>query len=153
MGSMSDAMVYGADLKPISRTISQSGQEIDVKYHSDKLAVKAMGQAMEIPYEGALLSPAAGFEQIVSGLPLKEGYELVVMMDDMATMKAKQYKMHVAGTESLNGNDYWKVDLVATENESEKTMLWINKETNMTDRIEQVAPAMGNAIIVTTRKG
>jgi len=45
------------------------------------------------------------------------------------------------------------VDLVATENESEKTMLWINKETNMTDRIEQVAPAMGNAIIVTTRKG
>lgn len=153
MGSMSDAMVYGADLKPISRTISQSGQEIDVKYHSDKLAVKAMGQAMEIPYEGALLSPAAGFEQIVSGLPLKEGYELVVMMDDMATMKAKQYKMHVAGTESLNGKDYWKVDLVATENESEKTMLWINKETNMTDRIEQVAPAMGNAIIVTTRKG
>jgi hypothetical protein len=68
-------------------------------------------------------------------------------------MKAKQYKMLVAGTESLNGKDYWKVDLVATENESEKTMLWINKETNMTDRIEQVAPAMGNAIIVTTRKG
>jgi hypothetical protein len=153
MGDVSETMTYGADLKPVSRKINQMGQNIEMQYHADKVAVSAMGQKIEIPYEGALLSTGPGYETVIGGLPLKTGYEIVVMVPDVNTMKAKQHRIKVVGEDEMNGEQYWKVELTALENENEKTTLWINKVNHMTDQMEQSAPAMGNAFIKTTRKG
>lgn len=152
MGSMSDAMTYSGDMKPVSRTINQSGQNIEVKYHSDKLAVSAMGRDMDIPVDGAVLSSGAGYERVVAGLPLAKDYEIVVLQEDLNTMKAKQSKLHVLGEESMDGKNYWKVEISDVATPGEKTTLWINKSNQMTDKMVQESPAMGNAVITTVRK-
>jgi dienelactone hydrolase len=153
MGDVSEVMTYSADLKPVSRKITQMGQNIEMLYHADKVAVSAMGQNIEIPYEGALLSTGPGYETLIAGLPLKTDYEIIVMVPDVNTMKAKQQRIKVVGEEEMDGNPYWKVELTTIGMENEKTTLWINEKSHMTDQIEQSAPAMGNAVIKTTRKG
>ncbi len=152
MGESKEAMVYSSDLKPVSRNIDQMGQKINMDYSPGKVSVNAMGQEMMITYTGAFMSDGSGFDQLISGLPLSEGYELSFNMADMSTMKSKQVIMVVNGKESVNEKDCWKVTLTSVENENDKSIFWINKEDHCAEKMVSILPAMGNATITTTRQ-
>lgn len=152
MGESVDVMVYDANLSPVSRTIEQMGQSISMSYEPNAVKVNLMGKDMEIPYEGAFMSDGAGFDQIIAGLPLADGYKLSFNMADMSTMKPKQVKLSVDGKEKVNDVDCWKVNISSFENESDKSTFWINPKDKCAEKIEQVMPAMGNAVITSTRK-
>ncbi|MCA1752987.1 MAG: prolyl oligopeptidase family serine peptidase, partial [Flavobacteriales bacterium] len=152
-GKMVDAVTYGTDLKPVSRKVQQGGQDIEMVYNADKVDI-AMGEnKMEISFEGALFTTGAGMETVLSGMPLEVGYEIVVMVPDLASMSAKQSKIHVAETETVDGVDYLRVNITGVENENDRTTVWINAKDHSVLKMEQVVPAMQNAVITTTKAG
>lgn len=152
-GKMVDAVTYGADLKPVSRQVQQAGQNIEMIYNDEKVSITMGENKMEIPFEGALFTTGAGMETVLSGMPLEVGYEIVVMVPDLATMKAKQNKISVPEKETVDGKEYLKVHIKGVENENERTTLWINAEDNSVLKMEQVVPAMQNAVITTVKAG
>lgn len=152
MGESKEVMIYGADLKPMSRTIEQMGQTITMEYNPGKVTVNAQGKTMEITYEGAFMSDGAGADHLMSGLPLEEGYTISYVTADMSKMQAKQVKLSVTGKEEINGKKCWKVEVQAVEDEADKSIMWINTEDHCAEKVEQVLPAMGGATITSTRK-
>lgn len=152
MGVSKESMTYSSDLKPVKRNIEQMGQIINLEYLPGKVAVNAMNKEMEINYTGAFMSDGSGFDQIIAGMPLKEGYELSFNMADLATMKPKQVVLFVEGKEQFNEKDCWKVTLTSVENENDKSTFWINPEDMCAEKMVAVIPAMGNATVTTVRK-
>lgn len=152
-GKMVDAVTYGADLLPVSRKVQQGGQDIEMVYNADKVDIAMGDNKMEIAFEGALFTTGAGMETVLSGMPLEVGYEIVVMVPDLASMSAKQSKIHVAETETFDGVDYLRVNITGVENENDRTTVWINAKDHSILKMEQVVPAMQNAVITTTKAG
>ncbi|MFW5762392.1 MAG: alpha/beta hydrolase family protein, partial [Cyclobacteriaceae bacterium] len=152
MGNATDEIELTSEFIPVSRNIDQMGQKITMQYTPDKVTVDAMGQNMEMTFDGAMVSDGPGMDMIIAGLPLKEGYQLTFDMPNMTTMKPKQVYLTVEGKETVNGIETWIVNLVAADNENDKTTLWINPEAKLAEKMVQVIPAMGNAVMTTTKK-
>ncbi len=152
MGESTDVMTYDEDFAPVSRVIQQMGQNIEMKYSPGKIEISAAGNEMEITYEGAFISDGAGFDHLLAAMPLDKDFHLICNMADMTKMKSKEVEISVDGKESVNGVECWKVNMVGIENENEKSTFWINPDGKYAEKIEQVIPAMDNALITSVKK-
>lgn len=152
MGESTDLVVLSAKIKPINRTINQMGMTIPMTFSDKKAEMEIQGNAMEIPFTGAYIVDGAAMDIVIGALPLKEGYQLAFEMPDMMTAKAKTMKLEVTGSEMFNNADCFVVEVKSVENPNDSTTLWVNKKSNQTEKIVQIAPAMGNAKITTVRE-
>lgn len=152
MGDMKDEIIYSSDFQPISRKVEQMGQVVLMNYTDGKIQVDMQGKKLDLDVKGAILNDGPGMDIIVAGLPLEEGYSVIAEMPDMTTMKAKQVKLAVVGTEKINDVNHTKVEITATDNPADKITLWINPNTGDATKMVQVVPAMGNAVITTIKK-
>lgn len=152
MGDMKDEITYNSDFQPISRKVEQMGQVVLMNYTDGKIQVDMQGKKLDLDVKGAILNDGPGMDIIVAGLPLEEGYSVIAEMPDMTTMKAKQVKLAVVGTEKINDVNHTKVEITATDNPADKITLWINPNTGDATKMVQVVPAMGNAVITTIKK-
>ncbi len=152
MGDMKDEITYNSTFQPISRKVEQMGQVVLMNYTAGKIQVEMQGKKLDLDVKGAILNDGPGMDIIVAGLPLEEGYSVIAEMPDMTTMKAKQVKLTVVGTEKINDVNHTKVEITAIDNPADKITLWINPNTGDATKMVQVVPAMGNAIITTTKK-
>ena len=152
MGDMKDEITYNSDFQPISRKVEQMGQVVLMNYTDGKIQVDMQGKKLDLDVKGAILNDGPGMDIIVAGLPLEESYSVIAEMPDMTTMKAKQVKLAVVGTEKINDVNHTKVEITATDNPADKITLWINPNTGDATKMVQVVPAMGNAVITTIKK-
>ncbi len=150
-GEMRDEVVYSADLHPISRKVDQMGQEIEMVFHDDRIDVTMMGNTLEMALEGACLSGGAGMGAMVAAMPLKPGFEMGILMPDLASVKAKRAVLKV--DDKVDGETgMMKLIITDIENRSETTTIWLDAKTKRVAKMEQVLPAMGNAVVTSTRK-
>ena len=70
----------------------------------------------------------------------------------MMAAKAKNMILNVTGTETINGVNYWVVEVTNHENDSDKTTYYIHPENKSADKIVQILPAMQNAVMTMTKK-
>ncbi len=152
MGQSTDAMEYTPDWTPLKRTATQGGQTMTMTFGDKKVTLNAMGKTIDITTSGAYISDGPGMEYIIAGLPLNEGYSLVVDVPDLSTAKSKQMLLRVTGSELINKVKHWIVEVSALDNPAEKQTLWINSDTKDAYKIIQVMPSMGNARITITKK-
>ncbi|MFZ1703227.1 MAG: S9 family peptidase [Saprospiraceae bacterium] len=152
MGEATDEVVLTNKFKPVTRTISQMGQNIPIIFGEDKASVEMMGQKMEMPFTGAFMNDGPGSDYVIAGLPLKEGYTLNFEMPDVMTMKTKKVTLTVVGKEDMNGIAYHKVALVNNDNDKDVVTYWINPTTKQADKMTQVIPALQNAVMTTVKK-
>lgn len=152
MGESADEAAFTAEFRALTRKINQMGQDILMTYAEDKLTLQAMGQQLELPLGGAWLADGPGMDLVVAGLPLTEGYELVVDMPDLMTMKAKQMKLLVGGREKVGETDCQVVTLTNVDNENDRITLWMDSTLGAARKMEQILPAMGNARMTMTRE-
>jgi hypothetical protein len=89
-------------------------------------------------------------EAIVRALPLKEGYELAVNVADLPSMKVETMLLKVEGPETVDGQRYLKVTLTGVANAAQKTTLWLDPQSQMIVKSEQVLPQLGNAVLSKT---
>lgn len=152
MGNSGDEVEYTSNFSPVKRTIDQGGMKIPMVFTKDVVKMTAMGQVIEIPMSGSYLSDGAGYDLVIGGLPLKEGYSLSYWVPDAITAKAKQVNLKVVGTEKVNNADCFKVEIVSVENPADKVTMWINPTTKSAEKIEHILPAMGNAVMTIVKK-
>lgn len=152
MGNSTDEIEFTASFEPVKRNIEQMGMKIPLVFAKDKVSMTAMGQTMDISMSGAYLSDGAGYDLLIAGLPLKDGYTLTYFVPDAMTAKAKQVNLKVNGTENINGADCFVVEIVSADNPSDKTTMWINPKTKSAEKMVQMIPAAGNAIMTITKK-
>lgn len=146
MGESKDQMIYDEEFKPISGKTEQAGQMIETSYGVDNVEIDMMGKTTEIPFEGALLTAGPGFEDVVAKMDLSsEG--MVVNMLDMTAMKTKSVVVKPLDNETIDGNEYRVVVLHDATNESDKTTLYVDAATSEVRKLEQVIPAMNNAVM------
>lgn len=152
MGDMVDVMKYKSDFAPVSRTITQMGQEIPMTFENNKATISMAGQKMDMDFGGAFMADGPGTDQLIGGLVLKPGYTLTYSIPDIMSMKAKKVILTVKDSEKIGDKTYHVVEVVSHENEADKTTYWINTATKMADKIVQVIPAMQNAVMTMVRK-
>lgn len=152
MGNSVDEIEFTPEFMPVKRDIEQMGMQIPIKFEKNKVSMNAMGQNIEIPMEGAYLSDGAGYDLLIAGLPLEDGYELSFLVPDVMTAKSKQVSLKVNGTEKINNADCFKVEIVSVENPADKTTMWINPKTKSAEKMVQIIPAAGNATMTVTKK-
>jgi hypothetical protein len=72
-------------------------------------------------------------------------------MPDLMTGQAKKVELEVKDKEVINEVSCFVVTVSNAANANDKTTLWVNEDTRLTEKMEQIAPAMGNAVITTTK--
>lgn len=152
MGNSADEIEFTASFEPVKRNIEQMGMQIPIVFEKEKVSMSAMGQTIDIPMDGAYLSDGAGYDLLIAGLPLKDGYTLSYLVPDAMTAKSKQVNLKVNGTEKVNDADCFKVEIISVDNPSDKTTMWINPKTKSAEKMVQIIPAAGNAIMTITKK-
>lgn len=152
MGNSADEIEFTASFEPVKRNIEQMGMQIPIVFEKEKVSMSAMGQTIDIPMDGAYLSDGAGYDLLIAGLPLRDGYTLSYLVPDAMTAKSKQVNLKVNGTEKVNDADCFKVEIVSVDNPSDKTTMWINPKTKSAEKMVLIIPAAGNAIMTITKK-
>jgi dienelactone hydrolase len=152
MGQMKDAVIFRADGSPVSREMEQMGQKISMTFEKNKATAEMQGKKMDINFKGPWLADGPGVDLIMAKWPLEEGISIVTEIPDVTSMKAKQVKINLVGKENLNSTIYYVLEMVSTDNESDKTTFRINPNTKMADKMVSVMPAMGGATITVTKK-
>jgi dipeptidyl aminopeptidase/acylaminoacyl peptidase len=152
MGNSIDEMEYSSDLKPIKRTLDQGSIQIPVVYQKDLVKMTMMGNVIEMMMEGAYIADGAGYDRIIAGLPLKEGYTLSYLVPDLISAKTKQMDLKVVGKEKIGNVDTWKVEMVNPENTTEILTMWIDPTSKESVKTIQILPAMGNAVMTILKK-
>ena len=150
MGESSDVMIYDLDGNAIKRKIEQQGQEITVAYGDGEVVVNMQGKDESVSYEGALLVSGPGSEDFLATMELPED-GIIVNALDVTSMKMKPMKVIPSGSEEIDGVEYDIILSHDVENESDKTTIWVNKETRSILKSVQISPQMNNAEITTTR--
>lgn len=148
MGEMSDKSMLTSDFKIISRTMSQGGQEMNFAFTDKDCTGNMMGQEVKINWDGAFIPDGSALDFIVAGLPLQDGYTLACNMPDLMSAKNKQVLVAYRGLE----NGLQKVEIVNTDNASDKTTLWIDSSLKMAKKMVAIMPAMGNATMTIQMK-
>ncbi len=150
MGESEDEVIYNESYRPLSRKVSQQGSVISINFGADEVVVDMEGKENTISFEGAFLPSGPGYENIVAGLDIPEE-GLIVNSLDIMSMKMKPIRVKLAGEDTIDDVAYRLIELVDLENENEKTTIWVNNENNNFQKLEQLVPAMNNAVITTTR--
>lgn len=150
MGEIQDKVTYNASFEPVSRTMVQAGQQIDVTYTPDKVSIDMAGKVSEVPVKGILLDLAPGFENVMAHMSIPtEG--IVATSIDFNAMKGKTVEVTSAGEETLDGVSCELIKIVDYYNSSDETTLWIDKSTREVIKTSAIIPAMNNAILTTSK--
>lgn len=150
MGDIVDEVVYNAAFSPVKRKMIQGGQEIVATYNAEQVSIDMAGEVTDIPVKGVLLDMAPGFENILAIMTIPEN-GITATGVDFNTMKAKTVEVKSNGEETLDGVDCHKIQITDYYNEADVTNIWVNKANNEVIKIEQVIPAMNNAVMTITK--
>ncbi|MGY6560996.1 MAG: alpha/beta hydrolase family protein [Luteibaculaceae bacterium] len=148
MGESTDAITFNGSFTPLSRKITQMGQNIEMSYEPNQINVSMMGQNMTLNTDAAYLTDGAGYDLMLAGLAAHP--ELVFLMPDLGSMKTKQVT-YTTATEEREGKTYKTITVVNNDNEADKTTVWLNKEDGSFVKMVQVLPTMGNAKFTMTK--
>ncbi len=145
MGESSDVVYLNKDLHFVKRIIQQAGQTMTLSKEGDELTVDMMGKSTSHTAKGAYISEGSGFDIIIAGLPLTEGYSLNYQTFDAMTQKIQTKLLKVLGKEEGN----WVVEITEASGGNAVQKLWIDPAGQLAVKKESVLPAMGNAKMTT----
>lgn len=155
-GEMSEtATIEKGTLHLTHRSIKQGPMSIELDM-KDNRAVGTMtmnGQPRPISVDlgGTLFADGAGAFDVIGALPLAEGYSVGFRNFDVQKQKLTMKQLKVVGAESITvpaGTfNAYKVEIVSADNESDKTTLWIAKDSRKVLKISAVLPALNGAIL------
>ncbi len=151
IGKLTDTGTYDAKWNSLSRKLDMAGQAISADFADKKVSIAISDITTELEFSGAILCDGPARDFIVGGLPLDDGYELVVNMVDIASQKIALHRLKVEGVEELDGKKMRKISITHVENPAQKTLLWLDPETGICQRSEQLMPALGNARLIMER--
>jgi hypothetical protein len=144
-GSAVDISTYTASFAPLSRSVEQGGQKIELNYRDKEVEILTNGATSSLEYKGAILGLGGGRDAIIAGIDWQGGESLVVSVVNLEQKKIATQQLKCEGNETVDGVVCLKVTLTDAENTADKATFWFDPKTRKMVRVEAVVPALGNA--------
>jgi dipeptidyl aminopeptidase/acylaminoacyl peptidase len=149
------AWVEKGSLTLTKRIVKQGPMTIDVEFKNNKASgsMDAGGQAKPIAVDtgGALFADGAGAYYVLASLPLAEGYTATFRNFDLQSQKVVLKRVKVAGAETITvpagSFEAFKLEVTSAEGETDKTTVWVAKESRKVVKIVAVFPRMNGAVL------
>lgn len=137
----------------LKRSVQQGPATVNLDFTGNKAvgAVNMNGQQRPISVDlgGPLFADSAGRRHVVACLPLAEGYTTTYRNFDLQKQKVKLMELKVTGVETVTvpaGQfDAYKLEISSPEDGSDKTTVWIVKDSRKPAKVTAVMGNMGGA--------
>jgi dipeptidyl aminopeptidase/acylaminoacyl peptidase len=155
MGTISDiSTVEKGSLVLKKRSIKQGPFAVDLDFTSSKatgaMSMNGTPKAIDVNLDGALFADGAGAYNVVATLPLAEGYTTSFRNFDVQSQQVSVKQLKVLGVESVTvpaGTfQAYKVE-IANADGSDKTYVWIDKDTRKVLKTSATVSRMNGAVI------
>ncbi len=127
--------------------------ELDINGNRASGTMTVNGQARPIDIEvgGSIFADGAGAYDVIATLPLTDGYSVGYRNFDVSKLKPATKQLKVVGSESVTvpaGTfQAHRVEITSTENESDKTVVWIAKDSRKVVKLVAVLAALNGAVL------
>ncbi|MGI9069161.1 MAG: alpha/beta fold hydrolase [Pyrinomonadaceae bacterium] len=155
-GEMSDiSTVQKGTLLLTHRTIKQGPVTIELDFKDNKASgtmnMNGQSKPIDVDLGGTLFADGGGAFNVIAALPLAPGYVVGFRNFDVQKQKPQLKQLKVVGIESLTvpGGTFeaYKVEITSADNEVDKTIVWIAKDSRKVVKISAVLAALNGAIL------
>ena len=155
-GPISDtSTVEKGSLIVTHRSIIQGPVVIEIDFKDNKAAgtMTVNGKATPIAVDlgGAVFADGGGAFDVLAALPLADGYSTSFRNFDVQTQKLSVRNLKVLGSESVTvpaGTfEAYKVESSAADNDADKTILWIAKDSRKVVKVSATLASLNGAIL------
>jgi hypothetical protein len=137
------------------RSIKQGPVVIEMDLKGNKatgtMTVNGQAKPIDVDMGGTVFADGAGAFEVIAALPLAEGYTTGFRNFDVEKQKPELKQLKVVGTESITvpaGTfDAYKVEIINTENDADKQVIWIAKDTRRVVKVTAVLTNLGGALL------
>jgi hypothetical protein len=125
--------------------------ELDFKDNKASGTMTMNGQPKPILVDvgGIIFADGAGAYEVIARLPLAAGYATTFRNFDVQKQKPQLKQLKFLGSEAVTvpaGTfDAYKVELTAADDEADKQIVWIAKDSSKVVKISAVLPSLGGA--------
>lgn len=153
MGSAVDQMTLNAsDLTPVRREISQGPTNIHINYSDEsvegEIDMGAQQMPINIELSGSLFAEGPGRANLLTTLPLEEGYTAIFRNTDLTSMGEKLFRLQTSSETTESGLEVWKLEVRPVDGSAGELLVWVDKNNFSVVRYEQVSPEMGGARLI-----
>ena len=135
------------------RSATQGPLTIDLDFKDNKvtgtMTVNGQSKPVSVNAGGSIFADGAGAFDVIARLPLAAGYATTYRNFDIEKQKVQLKQLKFLGTESVTvpaGTfDTYKVEVTATDDEADKQIVWIAKDSSKVVKISANLPSLGGA--------
>ncbi len=135
------------------RSINQGPLAVELDFKDNKasgtISMNGQSKPVLVDVGGIIFADGAGAYDVLARLPLATGYATTFRNFDVQKQKAQVKQLRFLGTESVTvpaGTfDAYKVELTAADDESDKQIVWIAKDSSKVVKITATLPSLGGA--------
>ncbi|MFZ0749385.1 MAG: alpha/beta fold hydrolase, partial [Pyrinomonadaceae bacterium] len=135
------------------RTIKQGPVEVELEYKDNKatgtMTMSGQSKPISVDVGGVIFADGAGALDVIGRLPLADGYTVTFRNFDVMKQKLQMKQVKFLGSESVTvpaGTfDAYKVEVTSADDEADKQIIWIAKDTNRVLKINANLVALGGA--------
>ena len=135
------------------RTIKQGPVEIVLEFKDNKatgtMTMNGQSKPISVNTGGVIFADGAGAFDVIGRLPLADGYTVTFRNFDVMKQKLEMKLVKFIGSESVTvpaGTfDAYKVEVTSADDEADKQIIWIAKDTNRVLKISANLVALGGA--------
>jgi len=156
MGAVIDTVVLDkGKLTPTERHLKQGPVAIDLVFKGNKvtgtMGMNGQSRPVDIDLGGPDFADGAGSMQVISTLPLADGYRTTFRNVDLQKMQPRIMQLTVAGSEKVTvpaGTfDAYKVELTPAEGGTDHVTIWVAKDKREPVKYSAVLASMGGAMM------
>jgi dipeptidyl aminopeptidase/acylaminoacyl peptidase len=137
------------------RTVTQGPVVFDLDFKDNKasgtMTMNGQSKPVAVDLGGPIFGDGAGDFDVLATLPLAEGYAISYRTLDLEKQKLKLKNLKVVGVETVTvpaGTfEAYKVEITSADNETEKTTVWIAKDSRQVAKVSSVLIALNGAIL------
>ena len=154
MGTMTDTVVLDkSKLTPTERHLKQGPVAIDLVFKGNKVSgtmgMNGQSRPVDIDLGGPDFADGAGSMEVISALPLAEGYRTTFYNVDLQKMQPRIMQLAVTGSEKVTvpagSFDAYKVELTPVDGGTDHVTIWVAKDKREPVKYAAVLASMGGA--------
>ncbi|HEV2718016.1 MAG TPA: alpha/beta fold hydrolase, partial [Terriglobales bacterium] len=135
------------------RSINQGPLVVELDFKDNKatgtMTMNGQSKPVLVDVGGIIFADGAGAYDVIARLPLADGYSTTFRNFDVQKQKAQVKQLKFLGMESVTvpaGTfDAYKIELTSADNESDKQIVWIAKDSSKVVKITAILPSLGGA--------
>jgi hypothetical protein len=136
------------------RSINQGPVSVEVDFKDNKatgtMTVNGQAKPISVDVGGAIFADGAGNFDVIARLPLVDGYATTFRNFDVQKQKLQMKQLKFLGSESVTvpaGTfDAYKVEITSADDEADKQIVWIAKDSSKVLKISANLPALNGKL-------